>query len=288
MVPRNGGKRPGMILLLCALLFLGRPEALRAETADALTLWIHPYLPATELVARFSPLTDYLTGHLGRPVNIRVQQSYQAHLDFVGRNQADLAFMGPATYVTMRRHHGDKPLLAMLTERDSPFFHGMIIVRRDSPRRSIGDLKSASFAFGDPNSTMSHLVPRAMLHQAGLQVTDLSRYDFLNSHQDVALAVLGGFFEAGAVKDEVYAEYEQRGLRALAVTPPVPDHLFLTRSNLDPQLVARLRHLLLALNDNPAGRQILQTIKPGPTGLAPAASEDYDSLAAMLEGVDFD
>lgn len=257
--------------------------AAAAEQPAPLTLWIHPYLPATELVKRFAPLARYLGDNLGREVRVRVQHSYQSQIEFVGRDLADLAFMGPAGYVSMRRQFGDKPLLAILEEKGAPVFHGMIIVRDDAALQQLADLKGQSFAFGDPNSTMSSIVPQAMLKQAGVQLSDLGHYDFLNSHHDVALAVLGGFFSAGAVKDEVFRAYRTRGLRALATSPLIPDHLFLTRSNLEPELVAELRRLLLALNGHPAKKEILGEIKDAATGLAPVTAADYHPLAEMME-----
>lgn len=281
-----GGKLPAytvmprlFLVFLCCLLF---PSSVPAQEAKGLVLWIHPYLPATELVNRFSPLANYLAAELGQPVRIRVQKSYQSHTDFVGQDQADIAFIGPVSYVLLRKSYGAKPLLARLEESGSSFFHGVIAVRRDSPFTSLADLKGKSFAFSDPNSTMGHIVPKAMLVQAGVAVGQLRRHDFLNSHHDVALAVLGGYFDAGGMKDEVFAEYEKRGLRVLAKSPPVPEHLFLTRANLPESLVQRLRALFLAVNSSPRKQHILSAIKATATGFVPVAPQDYNSLEELM------
>ncbi|MFH7326322.1 phosphate/phosphite/phosphonate ABC transporter substrate-binding protein [Desulfurivibrio sp. C05AmB] len=272
---------PALLCGLITICLLAAPPA-GASDDETLNLWIHPYLPATELIRRFSPLADYLAEELERPVQIRVQQSYQTHIDLIGRDHADLAFIGPASYVIMRRQYGHKPLLAMLEENGYPVFQGMIIVREEAPFTSLTDLKGQSFAFGDPNSTMSYIVPRAMLAQAGVSLDDLARHDFLNSHHDVALAVLGGYFAAGGVKDEVFYAYQPRGLRALATSPLIPDHLFLTRADLPPALVDRLRELLLAINHHPRKLEILKGIKETVTGLVEAQPENYDSLEEMM------
>jgi hypothetical protein len=47
----------------------------------------------------------------------------------------------------------------------------MIIARNDSNIRTLADLAGKRFAFGDPNSTMSHFVPRTVLAGAGLSVS---------------------------------------------------------------------------------------------------------------------
>ena len=130
---------------------------------DPLILAIHPYLPFAELQDRFTPLADYLGNQLGRNVVVRIGRNYQDHMGHVGRNEVDFAFMGPAQYVTLIDKFGEKPLLARLEINGKPVFHGKIITAKDSPIATLAALKGKRFAFGDPESTMSHLVPRFML-----------------------------------------------------------------------------------------------------------------------------
>lgn len=277
--------RSFFFLVICCSLFWLPP--CKAAAADHLTLWIHPYLPATELTKRFTPLTNYLSEKLNRTVAIRVQKSYQAHLDFVGRDQADLAYLGPVSYIRIKEHYGAKPLLAKVEVNGKPFFHGMIIARQDAADlQGLRDLAGKSFAFGDPNSTMSHIVPRGMLIKAGLPITALRKYDFLNSHHNVALAVLGGYFDAGGVKEEVFYEFEKKGLKMLAKSPPIPEHLFVARADLPPALTAQIRAHLLSLEQDPAKTAILNSIKAEVTNLLPVADQDYDTLRDILKSLD--
>jgi phosphonate transport system substrate-binding protein len=159
----------------------------------------------------------------------------------------------------------------------------MIIVRQDSPIKTLADLSGKSFAFGDPNSTMSHVVPRAHLKKAGISLDLLERHEFLGSHHDVALGVLGGYFDAGGVKEEVFYEYEKRGLRVLAKSPPISEHVFMARSDLSPALVARLQKAFMAVNQHPQKDYILKSIKKSVTGFAPAANRDYDELRELMK-----
>ncbi len=266
-------------LLLAAFLLLGAEE-LRAK--DSLTLCIHPYLPATELTRRFTPLAEYLSRKVGLPVSVRVQKSYQSHIDRAGKDEADIAYVGPVSYVKIVETYGEKPILARMVFRGEPAFFGMIIVREDSLLRSIEDLAGRSFAFGDINSTMSHLVPRYMLKEGGVPVDRLAKYEFLGSHHNVALAVLGGYFDAGGVKEEVYYEYRERGLRMLAKSPPIAEHLFIARSSLPSKILEPLREAMLTLHEDAQGADILTSLKSGVTALAKADDGDYDSLRKIL------
>ena len=123
--------------------------------AEELSLYIQPYLPATELVKRFNPLASYLSEKLGTSVHIKVSNSYGRHIDFSGRDKADISYLGPGPYIKMVEKYGRKPLLVRLEVRNSPVYYGIIVARRDSPIKTSADLKGKKFAFGDQNSTMS-------------------------------------------------------------------------------------------------------------------------------------
>lgn len=259
------------------------PGIARAE--EPLTLAVHPYLPAKEVFTRFTPLADYLGKEIGRPVAVRVGSDYQEHIAHVGKDQADIAFMGPAAYVMMVTKHGKKPMLARLEIKGQPLFQGHFIVRNDSPLKSLTDLKGKRFAFGDRDSTMSHLVPQYMLEKAGVTLDKLADYKFLGSHNNVVLAVLSGDYDAGAVKDEIFDKFAPQGLRSLASTPLFSEHLFVTRGTLPPDIAQTVRTAMLKLKDTPRGREILKAINPNTTALVPAADADYDNLRQVLKAL---
>jgi phosphonate transport system substrate-binding protein len=252
--------------------------AARAE----LVLGVHPFKPATKLTEAFAPLVAYLGDQLGETVTLRIAKDYQAHSDAIGRDELDVAYLGPAPYIALVEQYGRKPLLARQAIAGKPTFHGKIFVRRDSPLHALADLKGKRFAFGEPHSTMSHLVPRYMLWQAGITVEQLAGHKFVGDHVNVALAVLAGDFDAGAVKEDVYLGYEGRGLRAIATSAPISDHLFVACGRVPAARVQRLRELLQQLHKDPKGPAVLQALTPGVTALVPVADSDYDSLRVVL------
>jgi phosphonate transport system substrate-binding protein len=220
---------------------------------------------------------------MGTKVHIKVSKNYETHISLVGKDQADIAYLGPSPYVKMVKEYGRKPLLARLEVRNKPVYYGMIIVRKDSPIKVLADLAGKSFAFGDQDSTMSHLVPRYMLHKAGIDVKDLSRYEFLGTHHDIALAVLGGYYDAGGIKEEVFYAYQERGLKALAQSQPISEHVFVARSSMEENIVTQLKENLLRLNDH--GLEILQSIKPSVTGVTSVKDADYDAMRIYMNHV---
>lgn len=260
-------------LLLALLGFNARAE---------LVLQIHPFKPPTVLVPAFTPLARHIGERMDEPVSIRISRDYASHIDTVGQDDFDIAYMGPAPYVIMREKYGQKPLLARQAINDQPYFRGVIFVRNDSPLRSLAQLRGKRFAFGNSTSTMGSLVPQAMLLEAGVKLDQLAVYKHLSDHVNIALGVLSGDYDAGAVKEDVYAQYEPRGLRALATSPAVSDHLFVAKKKLAEEKIEKLRQALLTLHELPGGSGILQAMTPGVTRLVTVADSDYDDLRKLL------
>ena len=265
--------------LFVLLLLLLLPVVSYAE----LILGVHPYLDAETIKKRFAPLAQYLSEHLETNVEVRVGKDYESHIDTIGNDQIDLAFLGPASYVSLTKKYGNKPLLARLEANGKPVFSGHIIVRKESPLQSISDLRNTVFAFGDKSSTMSTLVPQAVMKQQGISLTDLSSYRHYKGHKNVAIAVLAGDADAGAVKEEILPKYEPKGLRSLAKLPDISEHLFVASSKMHPALVNKIRELLLSLNQPAQIKDILHPIKTKITGLVNVKDTDYDSLRELIE-----
>ncbi|MEO5347952.1 MAG: PhnD/SsuA/transferrin family substrate-binding protein, partial [Magnetococcus sp. YQC-9] len=156
------------------------------------------------------------------------------------------------------------------------------ITRHDAAIQTLEELVDKRFAFGDANSTMSHLMPRAMLLDAGIPTTRLAGVEFLSNHANVVLGVLSGLFDAGATREGIFLEHQARGLKAIAWTPPLPTHLFVARTTLPASQTEQLRHSLLQLAAQPDGKAILQSVEATITGILPAEDAEYDSLRVTL------
>ncbi len=283
----TSGRRSFILSLaffLSAILIFG--NVVRSYGQETLVLAVHPYLPAPILHGRFSPLAQYLSRELGIRVEVQVGTSYEEHIQTVGHDKVDLAFMGPCGYVRLTELFGAKPLLARIETNGTPFFKGKIIARKHSSIGNLSDLRNARLAFVDPDSTMGYIVPVYTLINAGVEFNDIKSYSFLGSHNDVALGVLAGDFEAGAVKEEIFYSYRARGLKELASTPSISEHLFVTRSDLPEETFRGLREALFKLNTLKKGRRIMKAIKSSITAMVPVKDSDYDNLRDILDGLE--
>ena len=251
-----------------------------------LILGIHPYKSPSVLVNKYQPLVRYLSKKLSIPVEINISKDYESHINSIGNNEFDIAYMGPASYVKLTEQFGKKTILAKQTIKGKASFKGAIIVSQGSHIKSLNELQQKRFAFGDVASTMSHLVPRYMLIKAGISIKDLKQHRFYGSHDNVALAVLTGDADAGAVKEAVYYKYKTRGLRVLKFTPDISEHLFVASSKLKKELIKDIQYIFLNMNvNNRLEKKILNSIKPGMDGFTKAKDSDYDNLRVILKTI---
>jgi len=273
----------GVRLILFSLLFLPSLFSINAYAEQQrLVFGIHPYLNATSLIERFTPLVDYLAKKTNTRIDIRVAGSYQKHLDAIAAGEVDIAYMGPALYLKLVRLHKDIVALGRLGYANRNTFRGAIVVRQDSTITSLAELANKRFAFGDPNSTLSSLVPKSLLLSAGVGLSELKKYAYLNNHHNVALAVLMGKYDAGGIKEEVYYQYKDRGLKVLQWTPYIPTHIFIANSTIGHEKVKQLQQSLLIIHKETNGLNILNNIKKGTTAIIPAHFAEYAELDTII------
>lgn len=274
------------VLSIICFLCVGMSAVGAAEPAQTpLILAVHPYLQSEEIQKRFTPLADYLSKQLQRPVQVRIGRDYAQHVEAIGLNSVDIAFMGPSSFVLMQERYDAKPLLARIAIKGKPQLSGYIVTSVNSTLRNLGDLRGKRFAFVDPDSTMGTIVPRYVMQQAGIELKTLASYQYLGSHKNVALGVLGSDYDAGAIKSEVYDEMAPRGLRVLAKLPDVSEHLFVARSDMPDKQVAQLRQALLQLQGE-AGGVIMRAINKDMTAMVPVVHADYDNLRKIQRTVE--
>lgn len=245
--------------------------------------WMVNSIESPEVVyARYAPLIDYLSAEVGRDIEMVVPRSYEHGNELISAGQIDVAILGPAPYVTLKRASpgAAKVLLSMETNH-TPYFYGAIVVRKDSAIQSVSELSGKRFGFGNRTSTLSFYLPAFLLLEAGVTPQDLKQFTHLQRHDVVAEHVIMGRQDAGGIKSSVANKYS-RYLRVLKKTSAIRDHALVVSSGMDVALQQRIKSSLLSLKD----AKVLQSVKPSLTGFIPAQSRDYVEVEKIMEQVD--
>jgi len=241
-----------------------------------------PLESPAEMFLKFSPLADYLSKKLGKKVELKVAIDFEEAVNDIGKNITQLCYMTPSTYIEAHNKY-DVDVIVKALRDGKPYQHSVIISRLDKNINSIEDLKGKTFAFGDPHSTSSHIVPRAMLREVGIHVKDLNYYNFLGHHDDVAKAVLNGDFDAGGIMEATAYKFKDQGLKILKVSEDIPEFNICINRSVSKEDIAILKSALISLTDSTTeGSHILKSIAKSYTGFVEARDEDYDNIKSMM------
>ena len=244
---------------------------------------IVPLESPAEMYRKFSPLAAYLSEALGRKVELKVAPDFESAVGELGKGITDFSYLTPSTYIQARTAYGARVLVKAL-RGGKPFHHSVIVAKANGTVKSLKDLRGRSFAFGDINSTSSHLMPRAVLQEEGIELKDLSYYNFLGHHHDVAHAVLKGDFDAGGIMESIAQKFRGEGLAFIKVSPDIPEFNITVREGIEPEVEAGLRKALLALSfHNPRQKAIIESIDASYTGFMEAEDGDYSQIMELMK-----
>ncbi len=257
-----------------------------------LTFGVYQTDKPTEMYKQFTPLLEALQDDVGtrlsRPVDIQLKifQSYEAGIQALVAGDVDFVHFGPASYITAKAQEPGIRLLAMEHENHKKVFQGVIVVAKNSPIKSIEELRGKTFAFGDKNSTIGRYLVQALLVEHGIHAKDLGKWEYLDRHDMVAAAVEHGDFDAGSVKFSTFQKANAGDkLRVLTpfdnVTKPV-----VARKGLDDAVGTAIQQSLFALTEK-TDTDVLKALKV--SGFVESSDSDYDFVRkGMKKAAEFE
>lgn len=268
------------VLLGCIFLPWPLPAADESEKPLIHFGFIPRYNPLV-MYRSYQPIMDYLTAHTPYRFELKLSRDYPDAVRMLREGETEIASLGDLTFVQALRDFSAVPILKPLNAQGLPFYRSKIVVRADSPIRTLEELRGRSFAFGNFHSTSGNLVPHFFFKQKGISLADFSRYESLSSHDSVAKAVLKGQFDAGALKDVVADHYRDHGLRILAESDPIPSVPIVVRRETSAALVAAVKQALLAIDlDDPALKAWDSEFNHG---FVATDQSDYEPVLRMMQ-----
>jgi phosphonate transport system substrate-binding protein len=248
-----------------------------------------------DAVVRYEPFSAYMQRTLGVPFRVFRATDYAGAVEALRSNQAEFSRLGPAAYALARRVMGER-VTAVARDRDDSGAEGyfsVIVVKADSPFRSLADLRGRSLAWADPNSASGFAFPSFYLRKEGIEIERFfSRTGFAGNHETAVLAVINGSYDAAAThwtnerRGNVPRMVEKGMIQAGAVrkiwqTPLIPNSPFVTRTDIPAALQEAFREALLTMHErDPAALRALAATTPR---FAPATHEDYLDAITVTE-----
>jgi len=267
----------GLLLILIALAFT-TTNSIAAEKGELLFGSVAMDIPAV-MHKRLKPLTQYLSKELGRPVSLKLSPNMGAAINEVADKKVTLAYLTPVAYLKAHKK-GNAKIVVKTVTKGKASFQLMIVVKKDSPIKTVADLKGKTFAFGDKRA----LLQRAAVVGAGIKMEDFSEYKFIGHYDNIARAVSNGDFDAGILKDTKAFKWEEKGLRILAASPDLPPYNIAANGDVSDELLAQLKKAFLKLDPkNPDHLKVIKAVAKKYTGFAATNDAEYDVVRKLIK-----
>lgn len=243
-----------LLTFIAALMFAAGAHAAPNPDPQTLKVALLPDENASTIIKNNQPLKDYLEKTLGKKIELIVTTDYSSMIEAMRHGRLDLAYFGPLSYVLARQKSEIEPFVALKT-KGSTTYQSVVIANSAAGINRIEDIKGKNMAYGDKASTSSHLIPKSVLAEKGLDVGRDYKEHFVGSHDAVAIAVQNGHAQAGGLSRPIFESLVERKVidnakvKVLGYSKPFPQYPWTMRSNLKPDLKDKIRSAFLKLKE---------------------------------------
>jgi len=276
-------------ILIAAGLLACIPAISDDPNPDTLRVALLPDENASTIIKQNKPLKEHLEAKTGKNVELIVTTDYTSMIEAMRRGRIEMGYFGPLSYVMAKARSPRIEAFAAQVKRSSPTYRGIIIGSAEHNANEIMAVKGKTMAFGDPASTSSHMIPKTILKNRGLEAGEDYSEQFLGSHDAVAMAVASGKVAMGGMSEPIFNRMIEQGtiqeedVIIITYSDQFPNYPWTMQGYLNEDLKEKIRTAFIDMKD-PA---ILKPFKAD--GFSPIQDKDYDKIRDMgtILGLDF-
>lgn len=241
--------------------------------AEEYSFGIVPQSNGSKLSKLWSPILQYLEKNSDVDLRFATTRNINTFEKRLETGKYDFVYMNPYHYTKFNEQQGYSAFAKAKKKR----LKGIIIVKKDSPYKSIKDLDNTEMAFPS-NAFAANLVPRAVLTKTDLDFT--SKY--VSSHDSVYRNIARGRYPAGGGVMRTFKntspEYRDK-LRILWKSDGYTPHAFAAHPRVPQSLVNKIQKALLDMEQDPQGKVLLKKIRL--KGIEKGADAEWDDVRAL-------
>ncbi|QER42637.1 PhnD/SsuA/transferrin family substrate-binding protein [Thermodesulfobacterium sp. TA1] len=220
------------------------------------------------------PLKSFLEKKLKRPVLIDISADFEEMVRKVKEERLHLLLIDPAFYCELKALYPQKIFPLVKPKGGYGESSSVFVTKENSSIERIFDATQKRLALGDQTSSFNYLIPLSMLKDLELSLKDFKKVEFLGQDKRIALSVLIGDHEVGALSEVVAQSYLNAGLKIIKSSEKVPVFLIASTQSLEAR--TQIKDLLSNL---PA--EVLKALKV--EKLIPAEDRDFDYIRVLIK-----
>lgn len=235
---------------------------------------------AQEDSRQYQGLLNYLSNRTGLKFVLAFVRSDQSVTRQFSSGAIDFA-AGAATTIQAMRAGVAAPIALGVSKEGRTTCRAAIVVPLSSELTDIRNLQGKRFAFGDESSTQGHVIPRLMLKNAGLSLSDLGSYVYTTGNLACAEAVIKQEAEGCGMHDVMAAQMAaDKKLRILMYSDEYPSGGIIASTALPAVIREKVAKALLEFQpDGRDGSGLYHWERTEmPKGFVAASNSDYHAL----------
>ena len=239
-----------------------------------------PQLSPSILAKIWKPYIDYLSEATGEKIFLKLYTERSKFESDLIQEKVDLYFGNPAYAVVGKLSVGYIPIV----RGDKKRLKGIIVVRKDSPFKTVEDLKNQQIVFPSKTAFAASLYIRDQLENV---IKIPFKEAFVDTHDNAYRSVLTGkYLAAGGVRRTLEREVSEikDKLRIIYETPGVKPHVLVVHPRVSGKTRNTIINATLKLNESESGRELLKKLKMEKP-IKADYEKDYKHLEALSKKV---
>lgn len=265
--------------LLVFMLFALPAQGVAAE----IKLGLLPRLPEKELIDMFTPLAKHIEKETASKVTVVIPKDFDAYTKQAIAGDFDIGFTNPLIYAQIKKAVPQAEPLALASEPGvGTKLKGVFIVVKESPIKSVKELKGKKISFVDPGSAAGYVAQMLEMKKVGIKKDDVS-IAFAGKPPKVGEAVRDGKADAGGMPESVFKRLPfEFMLRVVGRTVDLPNWPVHTTKKTEKAVAEKVRGALLKLKPKTADAdRVLE--KAALEGFVPTTDKDFDPMREAAE-----
>ena len=235
--------------------FLIPLQPVQAGAEKTYSFGVTPLFGQQKIFTIWTPVIAELSRRTGLKFNLVIPRTISEFEEELEKGEFDFVYANPYHILRVSDSQGYIPLV-----RDKTPLRGILVVRSDSPVKSVKELAGKSLAVPSPNALGASLLLRADLERLyGVHMSMVNE----RTHNAVYLSVIQNISDAGGGVKNSLAEQDkgvQNQLRILYTTRAMPSHPIAVNPRINYGVQSRVKNALLDMGKNKAGKLLLSEI----------------------------
>lgn len=279
-----------LLLLICAISYSKSSVEEKSQiqineiNREQIVIGVLPEESPRLIYEKLYPLKNFISHTLQKSVSIEIAKDFKALENKVKENKIHLLIVDPATYCELKWDMKNKVFPLIKPEGGIAETRSVFVTKEDKKIEKIFDSLGKKLALGEEKSSFSYLIPLSMLRDVDISIKDFKSVDMLQKEQRIALSILIGDHDIGAMSEITANKYIKDGLKIIRYSEPTPRYLIAYLNTLKYENIEKIKDAIVYKAD----KEILKSM--GVDKFAPAEDRDFDYIRVLirnLKGVDY-